>query len=283
MSSTKTDSHWQKTLQDLRDGVKTYPQSGKRWLTYADFLHDECDDAKETVRAYEKASELLPSMDLRLRLGAACVDAGEVERGLSLIKSSLAETPRAHGYCILANAYLKCERDLEAEQACRQAIRLEEENEEAHFLYAEAVRKRSRSDAIRYYRIAVQLDPQYQVAWSALGREMIADATSRREGVRCLGRAIELNPNDGWSRVYMANALWRLGDSERAESEYKAAIKAFPAYADVYVWYAEFLESQERPEEAAAQRRLSKELTGGGAAPASAPVLGFGEDGGDAG
>ncbi|REJ91688.1 MAG: hypothetical protein DWQ35_14045, partial [Planctomycetota bacterium] len=58
-----------------------------------------------------------------------------------------------------------------------------------------------------------------------------------------LRTAIDLNPEDGWAMVFLANALWRTDHSEEADLWYRRAIDAFPEYEEMKKWYAQFLRS----------------------------------------
>ena len=218
-------------------------ENGSLWIEYGDFVQKNFEMPDEVVRAYAKAAELLPNQDLRLRLGDAYVRAGKQEEGLSLIQESLAENPRSHGFCFLAAAYLRLGNYASAEHAAEEAVRYDPDFEEAYYLLGEATRKRSRKVAIACYRAAIERDAQYALAWQALGRELAAADSTLDEAIVALRTAIDLNPEDGWAMVFLANALWRTDHSEEADLWYRRAIDAFPEYEEMKKWYAQFLRS----------------------------------------
>jgi tetratricopeptide (TPR) repeat protein len=232
---------WEGKLEDLQKRLQQNPNDGLLWLAYAEFLDEECDNPKKACHAFERAQQLLPDVDLRLRIGAGYDKAGEFERGVALIQESLKETPRPSGYCVLADVFLRNDMYYEAIHACQKALELNQDYEEAYYLLGEAVRHSSRERAIQYYRQAIMRDPDYQLAWQALGRELVAGKDTIEDGILALRRAIELNPEDGWARIFLANALARLGRNDEADESYKAAIAAFPEYLAFRTWYAEFL------------------------------------------
>lgn len=89
--------------------------------------------------------------------------------------------------------------------------------------------------------MAVELDSDYALAWSALGRELAASNVTLPEAVTALRRALHLNGADRWSMVFLANALARSGDVSEADSWHRRAIAAFPHDEDMKRWYAQFL------------------------------------------
>jgi tetratricopeptide (TPR) repeat protein len=227
-------------LADYRARLSREPANGRLWLEYGDFIDETYDLPDEVVRAYENASQLLPRKDLRLRLGGAYISAGQADVGITLIEDSVAENPRAAGFCILADAYLKLG-DLEsAKTAAERAIAEDPEFEEGYYLLGEATCKRCREDAIGYFRKAIELDDSYALAWQALGRELAADNDALPEAVSAFRRAIQIDPEDGWALAYLANALWRSGNIEEAAESYQRAIAAFPDCDEMKRWYMQF-------------------------------------------
>lgn len=238
--------------------LKKNKNDGTLWLEYASFLDSESYNYKKLLNALKMAQVLLPEKDLRFQIGDAYVKAGEIEKGLSKIKEVLNEEKSAVGFCYLADSYYYLEKYEDAIKACQKAINIDPNYEEAYYLYAESIRYKSKKKSIEYYYKAIHLDPEFQEAWSSLGRELISMNDRVEEGLVCLDKAIELNPDDGWAILYRANGLWKIGELSKAEEAYKAAIKVFQDYSDVYKWYAEFLKSQNRINEANIQMNIYK-------------------------
>lgn len=242
MNNTPSDNEslLMEKLANYREKLLNEPKCAVLWIEYGDFVDNEYDMPDEVVRAYENAARLLPNKDLRLRLGGAYIIAGKPDVGLSLIKDSVSENPRAHGFCFLADAYLQLEDYESAKQAAEQAIIEDVDFEEGYYLLGEATRRFSRTDAIGCFRKAIQLDYTYALAWQALGRELAADDDTIHEAVTALRRAIELDPEDGWAMAFLADALGRIGRTGEADNWYRRAISAFPGYEEMKRRYAEF-------------------------------------------
>lgn len=238
--------NWKDKLKGFKKKLEDDPNDGKLWYEYGAFLEEECDNPERTIYAFEKAQKLLPSMDFRLRIGAAYASAGNLEKGILLIKQNLNESPDAAGYCILADVYLNNDMCLEATDACKKALEINPNYEEAYYLYGESVKNGSREQAIRHYKKAIKIDKNYQLAWQALGRELVVKTESIEEGLSALKIAIELDAEDGWAKIYMANALWRIGDVDKADKYYREAISTFPDYPEFRKWYKEFLKKTGR-------------------------------------
>ena len=234
---------WERALQSLRDRIDAEPANGKHWLRYAEFLSRESDDVEETLRAYQKAAELLPTIDFRARIGVGLVDVGRMrmDEGMACIKAHLAEDPSVEGYCFLAHAWMKNNRYDEAREACSAALEIEPTFEEAHFMMGQATKTSCQDSAIECFRRAVDLDDDYDLAWSSLGREIISRDESIREGVACLQKAVSISPENGFVRLYCANGLWRAGLIQDADAEFRAAIEVFPENKEFQGFYEEFL------------------------------------------
>jgi len=246
----------------FEEQLRRNPNDGVLWCQYGDLLWEtECDPA-QCVKAYEAAARLLPAKDMRVRLGSALVKKGDREEGLRLICESVEERPRAYGYAMLANAYLACGMFAEAEVAGRQAIDCDPESADSHFVLAEALRKKP-LQAIEAYREAIRISPEHQEAWEGLGSLLASTETTQAEGIQCLLRAVELDPQDVQARGYLANAFWRSGQTAEAERQYCKAKKADLQNWHVRKWYSEFLDDQGRSAEAERERSEASELRDG--------------------
>lgn len=240
------DTEWKEKYNEFIKLLKADGDNGKLWLRFATFLEEEAEGPYELLNALKTAQKLLPEIDIRLQIGNAYIDAYEEEKGLSLIRGVLKQNQSAEGYCYLAEAYYKLDRNNEAILACQEALNLDPQCEEAYYLYAESIRYESKEKAIDNYYKAIEIAPDYQAAWGGLGRELISLSDRIQEGMDCLNNALKLDPEDGWSMLFRANGFWKLGKIAEAEAAYKAAIQIFPDYSAVYKWYADFLKSQNR-------------------------------------
>lgn len=230
--------------QAMLADLKEHPSDGKRWVAYGDFIVNHFYDVQEAIRAFERAGELLPRWDNRVRLGDALVRSGKTEEGLAAMHASIAERPKSTSYCYLAGVYEYLDMLDEARAAARKAIELDDTFEEPYFLLARYSRKTSPEEAIELYRNAIGIDPDYQLAWQGLG-SLLVGSGKRREGIEALKKAVDLKSDDGWAWLFLANAYEGLGQPDDADECYQRAMIAFPDYEDVKRWYDEFLESRD--------------------------------------
>ena len=72
-------------------------------------------------------------------------------------------------------------------------------------------------------------------------------------------RAVDHNPDDGWSRAYLANGLWKLRKLKAAEEQYRSLIDLWPTDALPYWCYGDFL-ACERNDNSTAESYLRRAL-----------------------
>ena len=260
----------------LKRLVREHPSNGMLWLRFGDFLYREWNAPGKTLSAYEEAQRLLPHLDLRLQLGRALVNSGRDAEGLRLLSEYAQENPLPHAFTILAFNHIKMQNFSKARECARTAIGLEQDFDEAHYLLGEAFyRDRSLGVDDRFqqscnsFRSALGISPDYHLAWRGLGQILVENEETRGEGIDALRKAITLDKEDGWSMLYLANALWSAGRLEEADDSYKMAILAFPDYPECKKWYAEFLRSGNKviDKGSPSHGQLSMGTTRGDAAP----------------
>jgi tetratricopeptide (TPR) repeat protein len=236
-----TDEEFHNQFERLKRATEEHPQDGQAWSAFGDFLCNESQNPCLAVRAYERAQELLPHQDMRLRLGRAYTLVGKAEEGIALIEACAEQHRSPEGYCFLSDAYARNGRRAEAEEAARAAIRADPAFEEGYYLLGEALKDHDRAAAINAYRTAISLDGNYALAWQALGREL-GSCGDKEGSVRALKKAVELDSTDVWSHVLLANVLWTGGHIREADQEYRIALRLAPEWEDIRRWHAEFLE-----------------------------------------
>ena len=229
-------------LRKLRQRAKGSPENSHKWWDYARFLARECNRPAELIRAIERLIALLPEVDFRRKMGCAYIAKGDLAKGVGLIKASLAEHPDAKGFMLLASECVRNDMFAEAQEACRQAIRLDPGCAKVYFLMGEATKPSSWEDAICWYRRAVQIDADYEKAWRQIGSCLVKDRETAVEGVAALRRALDLDPKDRWAHILLANGLWKLRHIEEAKSQYERTVALFPDYRPFRRWQNQFLQ-----------------------------------------
>jgi tetratricopeptide (TPR) repeat protein len=148
----------------------------------------------------------------------------------------------------------------EAEECLRKALKVDPDYDEAHYNLGCSFRAKGKlALAEKHLKRAIAIDPKYALAYAELGALLAGQENRLKEAVGYLKRAIAHNPNDGWSRAYLANALWKLRKLKAAEDQFRQLLELWPTNALPYWCYGDFLAS-ERNDPATAERYLRKAL-----------------------
>jgi tetratricopeptide (TPR) repeat protein len=122
---------------------------------------------------------------------------------------------------------------------------------------------------IEYFRQAIEIDPNYALAWSGLADSYVVlpafgDYPPKEylpKAKQAVEKAIELDPNLAEAQTSLAYIECTY-DRKFAEAEerYRKAIELNPNYATAYQWYAELLLHQGRFDEAKSRAKKAVEL-----------------------
>lgn len=116
----------------------------------------------------------------------------------------------------------------------------------------------SLEDAVKYFSAALEIDPQYALAWASLGetyliqrrRSSVSDRELLGKAQSATEKALAINPGLGEAYATLAMLKWNLDDFAGAEKFYLKAIELAPNYATTFHWYSLLLGDQGRSEEA---------------------------------
>jgi len=220
------------------------PTNGENWLELARFLRDNTFDTTDTVSAFEKAQVLLPHKDLHLQLGLAFFEDGRFDEGLNLVRNYLKARPTSHGYCLLSNCLSRMDQNEESLACLIVAMSLDETFEETYYLLGEYFRKSFRETALLFYRKAIAIDPNYQLAYQSLGSLLASTNETVFLAIEALEKSKSLNLNDAWTAIYLANSYWRVARFDEADKEYRRAISIDPEEILFAQWYGDFLSAR---------------------------------------
>lgn len=148
------------------------------------------------------------------------------------------------------------------------------ENNEAYQLYLKGRfhwNKRTIEDinkSIEYFQKAIELDPSYAVAYAGLADSFVvipsyANNKSKEafpKARTAAMKALEMDDSLAGAHATLADVLYEFDwKFQEAENEFKRAIELDPNYATAHHWYAEFLATQSRMDEALAEIKRAEE------------------------
>ncbi|MGH9902924.1 MAG: tetratricopeptide repeat protein, partial [Pyrinomonadaceae bacterium] len=122
---------------------------------------------------------------------------------------------------------------------------------------------------IREFERAIEIDPRYALAYAGLADSytllynyyLLPPKESIPKAKEAAVRALEIDETLAEAHTSLAYALWEYDwDWKGAEREYRRAIELDPTYATAHHWYALFLASAGRFDEAMGEIRRAREL-----------------------
>ena len=259
----------------------------------AAILAEEAGDSDTAIRLYKQASRLVPNHPLPLMRWAVLLsELGKWKQAILVAREVTKRHPQfADAYTMIARSYAelgrwkiaerfyrqslaieqkpwawlllgstldRLGRHDEAEECLHQALEVDPDYDEAHYNIGYNYRKDGNfALAEKHLRRAIEIDPQYVLAYAELGALLAGQKDREKEAVDYLKRAIDHDPDDGWSRAYLANALWKLRKLVAAEAQFRSLIELWPNEALPYWSYGDFL-ACEREDRSTAEWYLRK-------------------------
>jgi len=115
--------------------------------------------------------------------------------------------------------------------------------------------------AINYFKSATGKDDKFALAYAGLAEAYALLEDNSRNAIAAANRALELNPKLAEPRATIAFALFQYDwNWPEAEKGFLQAIQLNPRYATTHHWYAEFLTTQGRFDEAIKEINLATEI-----------------------
>jgi tetratricopeptide (TPR) repeat protein len=222
----------------------------------------ECDEElgniKEALISLRKAERYHPQSNrLQFFIGRMQGKLGRPKLAERAFRKAIALKPSADAYLFLAEALYDQERYSEEKECYRPALRLEPDNEEAHFYLGRCyLFERKLNRAEKHLRRAIEIDPKYAFAYVELGMVLLGKKQFR-DSQTAFRRAAKLDPDHLWARLTLAELNWHFRRLKEAEKQYREALRIAPSDAYVNAVLGNFLYVEDRGD---GQKYLKKAL-----------------------
>lgn len=214
------------------------------------------DVSKQAMAAFPK------DVNMKLMLAGELVNQGKVDDGLNMTKALLSNSGDDRTvYFALGNMYTRLRRWKDAEEALDKAAPLATKKEDKLYLLflegALADREKHMDQAEKYFRQALEVDPENAMTLNYLGY-MFADKGVRLpEALKLIRKAVELDPMNGAYLDSLGWAYFKLGEYELAEENLRQAVERDQTDPTVHDHLGDLYEKTGRIRLAAAQWELS--------------------------
>jgi len=238
---------------------------------------DQAGDSNEAIRLYEQSSLLVPTRRApRVRWAFLLFEQGEWKQAIRVGREIIKLWPQIHeGYGVVGLSYqrlghlklaewflrqavqieetppllvlygsllYRLDRNDEAEKTLLKALQLEPDNDEAHYKLAFIYReKRNLALAVSHLKRAIEINPHYPQDYALLGSFLVGQKSKAREAADVLQKAIDYDPTDVWSILYLAHALSNLKEIEAADEQFRRLLDLWTDGPQPYWLYGNFL------------------------------------------
>ena len=195
--------------------------------------------------AIEEAVERLPNVAIAHEsLGCLCFEQGDYSGAVASFEQA-AQLGKLDAIILtfLGVAYRRQRDTVNAEASFRQAIDIDPKWDEAHFNLAALLVDAGRfAEAERHYGIAIEVDPDFALAHRELGHLILKQRRDQHARIEFhLSRAIELDPDDWWARIWLGSHFYGTNSLDEALTQFRLAAQVAPkepvplwTMADVY-------------------------------------------------
>lgn len=214
------------------------------------------DLSKQAIAAFPN------DIDMKLMLAGELVNQGKADDGLNMTKALLKNTSDDRTvYFALGNMYTRLRRWKDAEDSLAKAEPLATKKEDKLYLLflqgALADRQKHMDQAEKYFRQALDLDPDNAMTLNYLGYMFADKGVKLPEALKLIRKAVELDPMNGAYLDSLGWAYFKLGEYELAEENLRKAVERDQADPTVHEHLGDLYEKTGRIRLAAAQWELS--------------------------
>jgi tetratricopeptide (TPR) repeat protein len=217
-------------------------------------LWDEAENAFATALCAEK--QFLPALEGMGSLWFTRTDKSDGESfqtAKEWFQKALQYERNARLLTFLGATYAAAGNVQAAQSAFEEAIQIDPDYEEALYNLAKIAAGIDEGKAIDLLERAITVDPDYALAHQELGKlyQHAGDFTSAEYHFR---RSLDGDPTDYWSHLFLANLFAVQGKNHEAETMYRFATAVHPEIQAGVEFFARFLTSIGKQEEAASIR-----------------------------
>ncbi len=270
-SKTNADVCFEKAIAAKDAG---HFQRAKQWFSKAAELSDrtkqalfwlmaaDCDkqqgrlsDALQSLRIAKRCNPA--SHMVLISIGLLHMEMKKPKLAQRAFQKAICLKPTAVGYIFLGKAFRQQEQFNQCKSCYQSALRLEPDNEEAHYNLGVCCRDdRQYSRAEKHFRRALEIDPKYALAYAELG-SVLFKKKEYQESYKALQRSVRQDPDYYWSRLYLAVTNVVLRRLKEAEKQYHQAIRIAPQDSMGYALLGDFLSMEQRAD---AEKYLKKAI-----------------------
>lgn len=225
----------------LREAIRIDPKYYASYIALANF-HDEKGLYDKSISVLKKAVELLPkNFRIHERIGLWHFRAKNYQASVSALEKSISFAPKTPSpYYTLGLGYRHLKRYDDAIRSLEKAVvvgleiglEIREVNYELGNLYT----IKQRPDvALRHYKEAVRVEPDYPNAYNALG-DTYNDLRMYPEAIDAFNRSIKLDKLSAIPHVGLGNSYYLAGKDAESISHYKKAIDLKSRSAAMHVY-----------------------------------------------
>lgn len=238
---------FQAAIQVLTDAIKLNPQNEGAIYELA-FCYDQISDFEKAIECYSNFIDENPySFTAWYNLGNASSKLENFEKAVwAYDYCLLINEDFAPAYFNLGNAYLSMEKYLLSIENFEKCMEIDGEDGLALCYIGECYEQLENFDlAKHYYHRSIEFIPDLPEAWLGLG--IVADLEGNTvEGINLIGKAIELDPENGSFYHVLAGAYEKIEAFEKAEESYLKALELDKDNEEALTDYIEFLIEAER-------------------------------------
>jgi len=204
----------------------------------------------EAEEAFASAIKIAPTEPEAYEgMGILLEQLGQYERAKAYLTKSLDLEKTASAFTVLGCSQMGLDEFDAARDSFRAALKIDPNYEEAYYNMALTFTGEQLGESVTLLRQAIEIDPAYAKAHREVGWRLYKTGQPQ-EGKTHLMYAIDLNPSDGWSYIYLGNLMWRAGELDSAERMFKRAGEVWPDSSVPYWSLAMFYEYSNRPGQA---------------------------------